>query len=41
MWKDHVGPKGFVGEECDVPHIDPVQVELVVAWMIKQYRLVE
>lgn len=41
VWKDLDALKAFVGEDYEVPHIDPVEDELVESRSIKHYELIE
>jgi hypothetical protein len=41
VWRDLDAMKAFVGEDYEVPHIDPAEAELVESRTIKHYDLVE
>jgi hypothetical protein len=41
VWRDLDAMKAFVGEDCESPHIDPAEAELVESRTIKHYDLVE
>lgn len=40
IWRDLDALKAFVGEDYEVPHIDPVEEELVESRSIKHYDFV-